>query len=161
MIIEYDKQYDEDIKDLLVELQQHLVELDKEKYNKITKEYREKYFKKVMDEVSEFEGKIYLYIKDKKAVGFISAVINNEAQDEYDFTAPKRGRITELVVSKTQRCGGIGDALITKMEEYLYSVGCKDILLAVFAYNQRAYKFYEKHGYNARMYTMTKKISKK
>lgn len=156
MIIEYETKYDEDIKDLLVELQEHLVKLDKEKYNKITLEYREKYFGKVIEEVNKFEGKIYLYIKQGKVVGFISGIINNEAQDEYDFICPKRGRITELVVSNSERSNGIGDTLITKMENYLHSVGCKDILLAVFAYNERAIKFYEKHGYKARMYTMTK-----
>lgn len=33
MIIEYDSKYDDDIKDLLVELQEHIAEIDKEKYN--------------------------------------------------------------------------------------------------------------------------------
>ena len=47
MIIEYDKQYDEDVKDLLVELQEYIVSIDKEKYNIITKDYREEYFKKL------------------------------------------------------------------------------------------------------------------
>ena len=161
MVVEYNKKYDEDIKDLLVELQQHLVDLDVEKYNKITLEYREKYFSKVMEDVAKCEGKVFLYIKEDKAVGFISAVINNEAQDDYDFTAPKRGRITELVVSKKERSQGIGDVLITQMENYLYSVGCKDILLAVFAYNERAYEFYKRHEYHPRMYTMTKTLNNK
>lgn len=31
MIVEYDSKYDEDIKDLLVQLQQHLADIDKEK----------------------------------------------------------------------------------------------------------------------------------
>lgn len=32
MIIEYDSKYDEQIKDLLVQLQQHLADMDKEGY---------------------------------------------------------------------------------------------------------------------------------
>ena len=42
-------------------------------------------------------------------------------------------------------------------EDYLKSVGCKDILLGVFAYNENAIKFYEKNGYHIRMLDMTKK----
>lgn len=156
MIIEYNKKYDEDIKDLLCELQEHLVALDIQKYNIITPEYRELYFKKVMEEVERFEGKIYLYEQDGKVVGFICGIINNDNQKTYEFEAPKRGRIDELVVSKTARGLGVGDKLITKMEEYFKSVGCKDILLSVFAYNEGARRFYEKHGYMPRMITMSK-----
>ena len=32
-IIDYSSKYDNDIKDLLVELQEHIVKIDKEKYN--------------------------------------------------------------------------------------------------------------------------------
>ena len=33
MILEYDSKYDEDIKDLLVQLQQYLTDIDKEGFN--------------------------------------------------------------------------------------------------------------------------------
>lgn len=158
MIIDYDKKYDEQIKDLLVELQEHLVLLDIQKYNILSPEYRENYFKKVMEIVNKFDGKIYLYKQDDKILGLIVGIVNNEEQNTYEFIAPKRGRIEELVVSKTARGQGIGNKLLLKMEEYLYSVGCKDILLGAFAYNERAVKFYEKHGYHARMLTLTKSI---
>ena len=45
MIVEYNNQYAEDVKDLLVELQEFIVSIDKEKYNILTAEYREEYFK--------------------------------------------------------------------------------------------------------------------
>ena len=41
MIIEYDKKYDEQIKDLLVELQEHIQNIDLEGYNILTDEFRE------------------------------------------------------------------------------------------------------------------------
>lgn len=160
MIVDYDSKYDEDIKDLLVELQTHLVGLDKEGYNKITSEYRELYFKKTIETINKYQGKILLFIQNNKAVGFVAGVINNDPIDEYDFKAPKRGRIEELVVSGSERGSGIGDKLLKAMEQYLYSVGCEDILLAAFAYNERAVKFYQKHGYNARMLTMSKSKEK-
>ena len=46
MIIEYNEIYDEQIKDLLVELQEHIVDIDEEGYNILTNEYREEYLKK-------------------------------------------------------------------------------------------------------------------
>ena len=156
MVIEYDSKYDEQIKDLLVELQEHIVNIDIQKYNIITPEYRDLYFKNVMEDVDKYEGRIYLYEDSGKILGFIAGIINNEEMQTYEFKAPKRGRINELVVSKNSRSLGIGDLLLTKMEEYFYSVGCKDIMLAVFAYNTRAVKFYEQHGYMSRMITMTK-----
>ena len=58
-IIDYSSKYDNDIKDLLVELQEHIVKIDEEKYNILTDDYREKYFEKTMSEVNKFEGKIF------------------------------------------------------------------------------------------------------
>ena len=42
------------------------------------------------------------------------------------------------------------------MEDYLKSIGCKDILIGVFAYNDNAVKFYRKNGYHVRMIDMIK-----
>ena len=39
MIVEYNSKYDDDIKSLLIELQKHIVAIDKEGYNILTKEY--------------------------------------------------------------------------------------------------------------------------
>ena len=134
MIIEYGAQYDEEIKDLLVELQEHIQSIDIEGYNVLTEEYRDLYFTKTMDAVKKYNGKILLYKQDK-IEGLVVGVINNEKIETYDFKAPKRGRITELVVSKNVRKNGIGASLLKKMEDYLISVGCEDILLGVIAYN--------------------------
>ena len=156
MIIEYDEKYKEEVKDLLVELQEYIISIDKEKYNIITKEYRDNYFNKTMDEIYKYEGKMYLYKDNDKITGLIVGLINNLEESTYDFKCPKRGRITELVVSKHYRKSGVGSILLHSMEDYLKSVGCKDILLGVFAYNENAIKFYEKNGYHIRMHDMTK-----
>ena len=156
MIIEYNEKYKEEVKDLLVELQEYIVSVDKEKYNIITKEYRDKYFNKTMEGINKYEGKMYLYKDNDKIIGLIVGLINNLKGSTYDFKCPKRGRITELVVSKHYRKSGVGSILLHSMEDYLKSVGCKDILLGVFAYNENAIKFYEKNGYHIRMLDMTK-----
>lgn len=157
-IIEYSNQYDEQIKDLLVELQEYIRDIDREGYNIITSDYREKYFEKTMNEVRENEGKIFLALEENNILGLIVGLINNEGESTYDFEAPKRGRVTELVVSKNSRANGIGKQLLKKIEEYFISVGCKGVLIDVFAYNESAQKFYYKNGYFNRNIEIMKKI---
>ena len=161
MIIEYEEKYIEEVKDLLVELQEYIVDLDKEKYNIITKEYRELYFKEKMEEMEKYNGKIYLYEENGKILGLVMGIITNEETDTYDFKAPKRGRVTELIVDKKARLNGIGNKLLDKIEEYLKSKGCKAILIEVFGYNENALKFYDKNGYRTRLVDVIKVFNDK
>lgn len=97
----------------------------------------------------------YFYIKImKKIVGLIIGIINNDATIRYDFKAPKRGRITELVVDKEYRGKGIGKELLLKMKEHIKSNGCEKIMIAVFGYNESAIKFYKENGFHIRMLDM-------
>ncbi len=158
MIIQYDNSYEEEVRDLLCELQDYIVSIDKEKYNIRTEEYREKYFKKTMEEISKYQGRMLLYKKENKIVGLVVGLINNDPIDSYDFVVPKRGRITELVVTESARKQQIGKALLDAMEQFLKNKGCEDILLGVFAYNLQARSFYEKNGYHERMIECSKKL---
>ncbi len=157
-IIDYSSKYDEDIKNLLVELQEHIVEIDREKYNILTLDYREKYFEKTINEVNKYKGKIFLAKELDSIVGLIIGIINNENESTYDFSAPKRGRVIELIVSKKCRSNGIGNQLLSKMENYFRKVGCKGVLIDVFAYNENAQRFYYKNGYFNRNIEIMKKI---
>ncbi len=154
MIIDYDIKYDEDIKNLLLELQEHIESIDKEGYNIVGNNYKEKYFKTTMEEINKYEGKIFLYKEENKIVGLVVGLINNDVEETYEFKAPKRGRISELIVSKNIRSKGIGSKLLHKMEKYLKENGCEKILIGVFAYNDKAINFYEKNGYHTRMIDM-------
>ncbi len=160
MIIEYDGKYDKDIINLFIELQRHIADLDREGYNILTDNYGHLYLKKTLEEVKKYNGKILLYKIDQDILGLVVGLINNDAEDSYDFKAPRRGRITELIVSEKKRSQGIGKKLLKAMEGYLISQECSDVLLGVFAYNDRALKFYEENGYHVRMLEMTKKIRK-
>ena len=160
MIIDYEAKYDEQVKNLLVELQQYLVNLDKEHFNIITEEYKEAYFNKTIESVKNNSGKILLYEEDNEIMGLVVGIVNNEETLEYDFCAPKRGRITELIVSKKYRGKNIGKKLLHSMKKYLKSIGCKNIMIAVFGYNTNAIKFYEENGFHIRMLDMIKKKKK-
>lgn len=158
-IIEYNEKYIEDVKDLLVELEEYIISIDKDNLDQLHQDYREKMAILDLEEVNNYNGKCYLAIENNKAVGLIMGCI--PPYDEYDYLdykCPKRGEVTELIVSKKVRSKGLGQKLLTKMEEYFKSVGCEYILVDVFAYNENAIKFYNKNNYHARMYTDIKKI---
>lgn len=156
-IIEYEENYQEEVKELLEELQKYMISVDKEGYNTVTKDYKEKYFEKIIKEVNTYQGKIFLAI-DKKVVGLIIGLINNENISTYDYKAPKLGRVTELIVTKEYRNKKVGKQLLKKIEEYFKEVGCKGVLLNIFSNNKVAKIFYEKEGYSKRTSELIKQI---
>ena len=99
-------------------------------------------------------SKRLLYKENEKIVGLIVGLINNDETEQYDFKAPKRGRITELVVDKEYRGKQIGKQLLNEMKKYLKSIGCEKILIAVFGYNESAIKLYKENGFHIRMIDM-------
>ena len=99
------------------------------------------------------------WVKRTKAIGLImGCIFPYDEYDYLDYKCPKRGEITELIVTNKIRSKGIGQELINKMEEYFKSVGCEYVIVDVFAYNDIGKNFYNKKDYHARMETMIKKI---
>lgn len=159
MIIEYDSKYDEQIKDLLVELQNYLVDIDNWHTQILKPEYRENMFKLDMGKVKKQNGKIYLYIEDNVAIGIIIGII--EEKDEIDKLTndcAKTGSILELVVKNDIRGNGIGKLLLGKIEQFFKDVDCKRINIEVFGPNKKGLNFYEKNGYVTRDIIVSKKI---
>ena len=154
-IIEYSAAYEEDVKDMLTELQQYISALDREGYNVLTEEYRESYFAQAMGEINEKNGKLFLAAERGKAVGMIAGIVAEEERT-CAFAAPKSGRITEFVVTRSHRARGTGRLLLDRMEEYFRNAGCGRALLEVFAYNENAKRFYSEHRYFDRATEMMK-----
>ena len=158
-IIEYEDKYLEDVKDLLVELEEYIVSIDKDNLDQVHSEYRDKMAIIDLEKVKNYNGKCYLAIENDKAVGLIMGCIPPyEEYDYLDYKCPKRGEITELIVTSKIRSKGIGNMLISKMEDYFKNEGCEYVLVDVFAYNIIGVNFYNKCGYHSRMYTNIKKI---
>ena len=158
-IIEYDNVYDESIKDLLVELQEHLIEVDDWKTQVMYENYREENFDIDIRKVKEQEGKIYLAKQDDKIIGLVIGVVDEK--DEIDLITndcAKTGSVIELIISKESRGTGIGRALLNKIETYFSSIGCKRINIEVFGPNKSAYNFYSKNGYADRDYIVSKRL---
>ena len=158
-IIEYEDNYLEDVKDLLVELEEYILTIDEDKLDQLHPEYREKMALLDLQAINENNGKCYLAIENEKAIGLImGTIIKYDEYDYLDYKCPKEGEITELIVTAKTRNNGVGELLMKQMEDYFKSVGCEYILVDVFAYNKNGIKFYDKQGYHSRMYTNIKKI---
>ena len=158
-IIEYENKYLEDVRNLLTELEEYIVSIDKDELDQVHPEYHEKMALVDLEEVKNNNGMCYLAVDNDRAIGLIMGTI--PPYDEYDYLdykCPKRGIITELIVTSKIRSKGVGQALMEKMEEYFISNDCEYVLIDVFAYNENAIKFYDKKGYHPRMYTDIKKI---
>jgi len=158
-IIEYEDKYLEDVRDLLTELEEYLVSIDIDELDRVHPEYHEKMALIDLEEVRNYEGKCYLAVEDDKALGLIMGTI--PPYDEYDYLdykCPRRGEITELIVTAKTRSKGIGNLLMNKMEEYFRDNNCEYVLVDVFAYNENAIKFYDKKGYHSRMHVDIKKL---
>jgi ribosomal protein S18 acetylase RimI-like enzyme len=112
-----------------------------------------------LNEVKEYSGKCYLAIENNKAIGLIMGCIPEYDEYDYlDYKCPKRGEITELIVTNKTRSKGIGQLLMNKMEEYFKEQKCEYIHVDVFAYNEIGKNFYTKNNYHTRMEIMIKKI---
>ena len=108
----------EDVKDLLVEFEKYVVSIDKDNLDQIHPNYREKMTILDLKEVSNNDGKCYMVVEDNKAIGLImGCIFPYDEYDYLDYKCPKRGEITELIVSKNVRINGIGNMLINKIEE--------------------------------------------
>ena len=159
MIVEYEEKYLDDVRDLLVELEEYIVSIDKDNLDTVHPEYREKMAIVDLEELEKNEGKCYLYIENGKALALIMGCVRPYDKYDYlDYKCPRAGNITELIVSQKLRSKGIGQKLINKMEEYFKSINCEYVLVDVFAYNENAFNFYSKKDYHSRMHTMIKKI---
>ena len=158
-IIEYEDKYLEDIRDLLTELEEYLVSIDKDDLDRVHPEYHEKLALVDLEEVNKNNGKCYLAIENDKAIGLIMGIIPSYDEYDYlDYKCPKRGVITELIITSKVRSKGVGQALMDKIEAYFKLNNCKYSLVDVFAYNENAINFYNKKGYHSRMYTNIKKL---
>ena len=158
-IIEYEDKFLEDIKNLLVELEEYIVSIDEDNLDQVGEGYKEKMAIIDLEEVKNNNGKCYLAIDNDKVVGLIMGIERKYTKEDYlDYKCPKAGEITELIISKDYRNKKIGQILIEKLEDYFKSIGCEYIHVDVFAYNKSAIDFYNKNNYHNRMHNMIKKI---
>ena len=161
MIVEYDKKYDEQIKDLLVELQNYLIDIDDWHTQVMLPEYREKNFEMDMRKVRKQSGKVFISLEDECVNGVIMGVVSElDEIDKLTNDCAKTGMVLELIVRKTDRGRGTGKKLLEKMEEYFKQINCARVNIEVFGPNKRGLEFYKQNDYIVRDMIVSKKLTK-
>ena len=109
MIIEYEDKYLEDVRDLLVELEEYILSIDEDNLDIVSADYREKMALVDLDKIKNNNGKCYLYIDNKNVVGLVMGIIPKYEENDYlDYKCPKKGEVTELIIKKEYRNHNIG-----------------------------------------------------
>ena len=158
-ILELEQKYYEQAKDLLVDLQKYVIEIDKYKLNIISDEYRDKYFDCMLADCNLNQGKCFVCVDGDKVLGMAAGYVEQyNERDKLDYSCPKKGIVAELIVDKNYRKYGLGTNLLNHIEYYFKSINCKFVQIDVFAYNVNAKNFYYKNGYDDRMLTVFKKL---
>src|SRR3989344_4106288 len=103
--------------------------------------------KEAINEIlSDSKAVMYIAESNDKILGIIHAFITEQKE-----TPPMRQRtlvkIESILVSPEFQNQGIGQELMTKVEEWAEKKGIKEIELGVFGFNENAISFYEKTGY--------------
>lgn len=61
----------EEVKNLLVELQEFIIEIDNFNLNTISNDYREKYFEFMLKDCKDNKGKVFVAIENEKTIGIM------------------------------------------------------------------------------------------
>lgn len=160
-IIEYSDTYAEAVKDLLVELQAYLVNLDKRGVVVLKDNYREGYFGYVMEEVQKHNGKIFLAQLHDEIVGLVVCkIFQGGGESEYTTTCQNVGFISDLVVSESLRGKRIGRWLLRQANDYFRENDCVYTQLEIFAPNVEAFALYKKLGFEVNCLYMSQRTDK-
>jgi ribosomal protein S18 acetylase RimI-like enzyme len=161
-IIEFKKEYKEQIIKLFFEFGGYLKKLDENHLNLITvpDNYGEYYYKNLIDETVKKDGKILLLMDGEKVAGFIAGILKKigETDKELDCKPHLMGRVIELYISKNSRHKGFGSKLMAEMVKYFKSKNCYKVNIEAFGPNTRAIEFYQKQGFEVRNVDLTKVI---
>ena len=154
MIREMDVKDREDIDRMQFELQKYFSEIDRTHeslpYKDIDDAHR--YIQKMLDDVKNMNGKVFVAEENSQVIGFIQGVIieHKKGDDEiYDLShnSSKDGWIGLLFVKPEYRGSGVGRGLLDKMKDYFKSKECTSVRLLVLSDNTNAVSVYEKNGF--------------
>ena len=165
MIREANKNDYRRIDEMQFELQKYFSEIDQSReslpYQSINDAHR--YMQKMINDVKNMNGKIFVAEKNDVIIGFIQGVIieHKKGDDEnYDLShnPSKEGWIGLLYVDPSYRKLGVGQEMLDKMKDYFVTQECTSIRLLVLSDNTNAVDFYKKSGFIPHDLEMVKQI---
>jgi ribosomal protein S18 acetylase RimI-like enzyme len=93
---------------------------------------------------------LLLAFDDAAAVGYglahVMPVDDSWIADTW-VTGPRIGEIESLSVLPQYRGSGLGSELLDRLEQHLYAIGVKDLILGALPGNTDAIRLYERRGY--------------
>ena len=165
MIREMDVKDREDTDRMQFELQKYFSEIDRthESLPYTDMDDAHRYMQKMLDDVENMNGKVFVAEENNQVIGFIQGVIikHKKGDDEiYDLShnPSKDGWIGLLFVEPEYRGSGVGRELLDKMKNYFKSRGCTSVRLLVLSDNTHAVSVYKKNGFLCHDLEMVLKI---
>jgi len=107
-----------------------------------TAERNMRFFKRM---IKNDNGTIFVAEVDNQIVGY--AVCWIAKRPPYLYKVDRIGYISDVFVEEQYRRRGIGSALLGKILEWFKNKNIKYVELSVLVKNEKAIKFYEKHGF--------------
>jgi ribosomal protein S18 acetylase RimI-like enzyme len=141
------------------EFNQHIQSIDPLKWTEYHEGSTEYFIEKMLKDVKEQNGIIYIAKDQKEPIGFIAGYCKDQDEDEEKESIPqKQAHVSELYVRESSRGTGVGHALFVAIEQYFKEKGRDTLRLFVFAPNARARRFYEKEGFVERNLLVMKSL---
>lgn len=117
----------------------------------------ERYFNELMKQTEETDGAAFVAEENDQAVGYV-CVYGFHDPDDSDEIPDAYSFMSELYVRSDYQNRGVGHLLVERAEQYARGLGTYKMELKVFARNESAIRFYERHGYIPRVIVMSKRM---
>ncbi|MBX9949483.1 MAG: GNAT family N-acetyltransferase [Candidatus Obscuribacterales bacterium] len=143
------------LKNCFVELQEFERELVSHRLP--GEEIAERYIQALLQRKKEGSAEIFVAEVDGKAVGFLSVLLSEKL--DADLNEPiELAYLSDIVILKEYRKGGIGEALVKSAEKYAISKNAMYLSANVLANNKGGRALYGKSGFNEYELLMLKKL---
>jgi ribosomal protein S18 acetylase RimI-like enzyme len=147
---------------LMEQLMDYIASIDDLKRIRRMPEFGESFTQRMLKNVAENNGIIYVAELDSELVGVVVGTIPDQTKEDLlEHVPSKFGEVLEIVVKAGYRGRGVGTMLMNKLEEYFKENNCNILGVGVLAPNKDAHRLYGKLGYEDRSFYMTKGIQKK
>ncbi len=113
----------------------------------------ESYTDYLLEKQATNRGMIYLAKKEDRAIGLVAMRVEKDKDEEIEYLF-----ISDLIVTKNERSGGIGSELLQRAEEYAKNISVLHLKIAALAENHGAHSLYTKLGFRDYAVTMYKKL---
>lgn len=158
-IDDYDASHEKKVALLLCELQSYLVDIDPEKIQLLSDDYRSNYLAHALRLAYTNHGFALIAKSNEKVIGFAAGMIEpKDEEDKLTNRCPVRGIISELIVAPEWRGKGVGKKLVEVLECRFKEENCEYSVVDVFGPNNAAQSFYSGLGYGSRNIEMMKKL---